>query len=92
MEDLNKYKYRKAKERVEMIKSFYANLFTYFLVIPFLVFVNYRTSSYPWVIFPAIGWGIGLIGHWLHVYGYVHFLGRDWEERKIKQLMDSNEF
>ena len=91
MENFDQYKYKKAKEKVHCIRSLYANLLAFCLVIPFLAYLNYRTTSYPWVIFPAIGWGLGLIAHWLNVYGYAQFLGKDWEERKIKQFMDDNE-
>ncbi|MDC6365110.1 MULTISPECIES: 2TM domain-containing protein [Flavobacteriaceae] len=92
MDEVKNYRYRKAKERVDKIKSFYQNMLAYCLVIPFLAFINYTTTSYPWVVFPAIGWGLGLIINGLCAYGYVPFLGRDWEERKINQLMNSNEF
>ena len=35
-----------------------------------------------------IGWGIGVIFHGLEAYNYNPFLGYDWEERKIKEIMD----
>lgn len=92
MEIQNEYKFKKAKERVEAIKSFYTNLLVYCIVITCLAVFNYHTTNFPWVLFPAIGWGIGLLGHWAHVYGYNLFLGKNWEERKMKELMNSNEF
>ncbi|MGB3150344.1 MAG: 2TM domain-containing protein [Maribacter sp.] len=92
MENSNEYKYRRAKKRVEAIKSFYNHLLAYCIVIPFLAWVNYNITSFPWVLFPAIGWGIGLVGHWANAYGYNPILGKDWEERKIKDLMSGNEF
>lgn len=92
MEKFDMNQYKKAKQKVHCMKSFYANLVAYFLVIPVLAYLNYNTTSYPWVIFPAVGWGLGLIAHWMLVFGHVHFLGKDWEERKIKQFMDNNEF
>ena len=92
MENQNEYKYKKAKERVEAIKSFYTNLLTYCIVIPLLALLNYNTTSFPWVLFPAIGWGIGLFGHWVNAYDYNPILGKNWEERKMKELMNRNEF
>jgi len=92
MENFNEYRYTKAKERVEAIKGFYGNLLSYCIVIPFLVYLNYHTTSFPWAIFPALGWGFGLIGHWMNAYGYNPILGKDWEERKIKEFMDRSEF
>ena len=92
MENITDYKYKKAKERVECIKGFYSNLMAYMIIIPLLAYLNYITTSFPWVIFPAIGWGIGLVGHGMNAYDYNPFLGRDWEQRKIKELMEKDQF
>ncbi|APQ15965.1 2TM domain-containing protein [Maribacter hydrothermalis] len=85
-------RYEKAKKRVEEIKGFYGNLTSYCIVIPILAFINYRTTSFTWVIFPAVGWGIGLIAHGLKAYGINPLFGRDWEEKKIKELMEKDNF
>jgi hypothetical protein len=29
--------------------------------------INLLTSDYPWVIFPALGWGVGLAFHLLSI-------------------------
>jgi sensor histidine kinase YesM len=85
-------RYEKAKKRVEEIKGFYGNLTSYCIVIPALAFINYRTTSFTWFIFPAVGWGIGLIAHGLKAYGLNPLFGRDWEEKKIKELMEKDNF
>jgi hypothetical protein len=85
-------RYLKAKERVEQIKGFYGNLISYCLVIPFLWWLNYRTTDFLWAIFPTFGWGIGLFFHGMEAFGYNPFLGRRWEEKKIKQLMEKEDF
>ncbi len=85
-------RYEKARERVEAIKGFYGNLTAYCIVIPFLAFINYRTTSFAWFIFPAVGWGFGLLGHGLKAYGYNPLFGKNWEERKIKQYMEDENF
>ncbi len=55
-----------AKERVE----FKRHLVVYIVVIGFLGLINLITSrQFPWFLFPAGGWGIGLIFHFLSVYG-----------------------
>jgi hypothetical protein len=90
MENSNEYKYKKAKERVEEIKGFYSNLITYLIVIPLLAYFNYLTTDFPWVIFPAVGWGLGLLFHGVCAFGYNPLLGKNWEERKIKELMNSD--
>ena len=84
-------KYIKAKKRVQDIKGFYAHLVVTILVIPFLIFINLRFSSqFHWFWFPLIGWGIGIIFHWLEANNYNIFLGKNWEERKIKEMMEED--
>lgn len=79
--------YSKAKKRVKEIKEFYSNLASYCIVIPFLIFINlYTYPKFLWFFFPMLGWGIGLAFHAFSVFGY----GKDWEERKIKEIMDKD--
>ena len=85
-------RYLKAKERVEQIKGFYGNFISYCLVIPFLWWINSRTTSFTWAIFPTIGWGIGLFFHGMEAFGYNPFLGKKWEEKKIRELMEKDDF
>lgn len=85
-------RYLKAKERVEQIKGFYGNLISYCIVIPFLWWLNYRTTDFLWAIFPTFGWGIGLFFHGMEAFGYNPFLGRRWEDRKIRELMEKDDF
>lgn len=80
--------YYKAKKRVEQIKGFYSNLLSYCLIIPFLIFINYRTSwGFQWFWFPMLGWGMGLTFHAFGVFGY----GKSWEERKIQEILEKEE-
>ncbi len=44
-------------------RGFAWHLAPYLLVMAFLVFVNVMTTSYPWVLWPAAGWGLGLAMH-----------------------------
>ncbi len=85
-------RYEKAKERVEAIKGFLGNLTAYLIVIPFLMWINYRSSDFPWVIFPALGWGFGIVAHGMEAYGYNPLWGKNWEEKKIKELMEKDDF
>ncbi|AUC84548.1 histidine kinase [Polaribacter sp. ALD11] len=88
-DDLENSKYVKAVEKVEKLKEFYQNLASYCLVIPFLIFINLRFSpGFHWFWFPIFGWGMGLTFHFLEVNNYNIFLGSNWEDRKIKDLMD----
>lgn len=94
MEDFNKEKkYLRAKERVETLKKFYGNLLSYVFVISFLAFINYWTNEwrYPWFLWAAFGWGIGIIFHAIGIFKLNPFFGKDWEERKIKEIMREDE-
>lgn len=86
-------KYLRAKKKVENIKGFYANLLAYCLVIPFLYFINYMTSpGYYWFWWPMLGWGIGICFHAFGVFGNDLIFGKDWVERKIKEIMDKDNY
>ena len=89
-DDLENSNYVKAVERVEKLKEFYQNLASYCLVIPFLIFINLKFSpGFHWFWFPIFGWGMGLTFHFLEVNNYNIFLGKNWEDRKIKEMMDN---
>ena len=92
MEDLKQYSYDRAKRRMEDLKSFYYSLVAFCLVIPFLWWLNSRTTDFLWAIFPTVGWGIGLVSLWMTSHGYNPIFGKEWEERKIKEFMDNKEF
>ncbi|NLP57960.1 2TM domain-containing protein [Lutibacter sp. B1] len=84
-------KYIKAKKRVDDLKEFYGSLISYCVVIPFLIFINYRTYwGFQWFWFPMFGWGLGLVIQAFKTFGY----GTDWEDRKIREYMekDKNRF
>ena len=91
LSDKQHVKYQKAKEKVADLKGFYGNLLAYCIVIPVLAYINYRTTHFPWVIFPALGWGFGLLMNGLCVYGYNPIFEKNWEERKIKEYMQNPE-
>ncbi len=89
--NLENSKYVKAVERVEKLKEFYQNLAAYCMVIPFLIFINLKFSpQFHWFWFPIFGWGIGLVFHYLETNNYNLFLGKNWEEKKIKQMMEED--
>ncbi len=77
--------YEKAAKRVKELKGFYGNLTSYCLVISFLLVINVLTSPRDlWFFWPMIGWGIGIALHAANVFG----IGKDWEDKKIRELME----
>lgn len=91
---MEKYKseyerYEEAKKQVKEIKGFYSHLISYVVVISVLVFINlYYTPKHIWFFWPMMGWGIGLFFHALAVFNIVPFFGKDWEEKKINELIE----
>ena len=83
-------KYKLVKKRVKKIKGFYTHLTVYCIVIPMIIFANLNFEPhFHWFWFSLIGWGIGLLCHWLNVFGFKKIgFGKDWEEKKIKELME----
>lgn len=82
-------RYRAAKKRVEEIKGFYSHLFIYFIVNLALFFINLATAPGKWWFYwPLIGWGIGIFAHGFSVFATSGRFGREWEERKIKEIME----
>lgn len=86
-------KYLRAKERITEIKKFYGNLITYVVFIAFLGALNYYTNGWDnmWFLWAAFGWGIGIAFKAVKVFGLNPFLGRNWEERKIREFMEEEE-
>lgn len=85
-------RYNLAKERVEAIKAFYISGILYCIIIPMLWYINYQTTSFPWAIFPSLGWGFGLLLKGLSAKGINPLWGKQWERRKIDELMRDNQF
>ncbi|MDD5689640.1 MAG: 2TM domain-containing protein [Caldisericia bacterium] len=82
-------KYQEVKKRVEEIRGFYSHLLAYVLVNILLFIINLLTSpGVFWFYWPLLGWGIGVLVHAIGVFGLFGFLGKEWEERKIKELME----
>ena len=89
-------RYKAAKKRVKDIKGFYTHLLVYLIVNLFILVIDSRGQGF-WSglqefnnYWTAISWGIGLLVHGLHVFGAHIFLGKDWEERKIQELMEQD--
>jgi len=84
--------YLRARKHIDDLKEFYYGIISYFLVMPFLIYINYKTYwDFQWFWFPMIGWGIGIIINAFKVYFSEGVFGRNWEERKIKQYMGTDD-
>lgn len=83
---------RIATSRVRQKKGFFIHLTVYIAVNVFLVIIWAITSvqagyTFPWFIFPLVGWGIGLLFHFLAVFVFPK-QGGDWERKEIQKEME----
>lgn len=101
-DNTNNKKYRQAKKRVKELKGFYWHFAIYILVNLFITvnkvlsnYYNGETLSEAFSDFNTfsvwIFWGIGIVFHAMNIFGYPLILGKDWEERKIKKIMEEEE-
>lgn len=93
MNDNEQLRYQRAKEKVGEIRGFYTHALVFALVMAGLAYVNYATTpEFYWVVFPLLGWGIGLLAHAMRTFNLFPFFGKKWEERKIREYMDKDNF
>ena len=94
MENYNKdnIKYLQAKKRIKQIKGFYIHALVFVLVNILLIFINHqKTGNFEFKNFwGSFFWGIGLASHGLSVFLPNFFLGKNWEEKKIREIMEKN--
>ncbi|WP_224484516.1 2TM domain-containing protein [Robertkochia aurantiaca] len=90
-------RYEQAKKRVEELKGYYWHLGVFIVVQSFL-FVNtfilelYEMHVGNWIFFGSFfGWGVAILIHTWQIFGLQLLFGKDWEERKIKEIMKREE-
>jgi hypothetical protein len=77
-----------ARKRVE----FRAHLFVYCFTNAALWIIWYFTGQgYMWPIWPLIGWGIGLVFHYVFDYRTSNLLSEEQEYKKLKEKMEQHE-
>lgn len=79
---------QKAIEYVRDIKGFYSHLISYVLVMIGLLIINLITSPHNlWVIWPALGWGLGIVSHGLSVFECINFFNANWEKKQVEKRL-----
>jgi hypothetical protein len=85
------------RRRVRRLAEFYRHLVVYILVMVVLFSFNgwvIYQSEKPvkwyswWAVWPFLGWGIGVLVHGITVAPFWNFLSMDWEEKKVRELME----
>ena len=82
------YLLRKARRRVKAKKAFYHHFSVYLSFVGFFFLLNLFTSPGRWwFIYPALGWGIGVLMHFLGTFGVSSLFNLDenWEEREMQR-------
>ncbi len=83
--------YIEARRRVVARKNFYLHFAIYIIVNAMLIVIWATTDikvaevRFPWFLYPLIGWGIGIIFHFMAVF--VFSAGNGWEKRAIEKEM-----
>jgi len=86
-------RYQQALKRVKRIKGFYTHAIVYVIINIAILFSKINLAAGHWNIglmdfSTAFLWGVGLLAHGLSVFLPSFMMGKDWEARKIQELMD----
>ena len=78
-----------AEQRIKDIKGFYTHVFSTFLILPFLIFINLKTvPHFEWYWYAIVAWCLGLVIHWINVFPFSNLeLKKTWKEQKIKEII-----
>lgn len=92
MDTQDKIKYEEALVKVRKIKAFYSHLIVFILVNTYVIIKKTNHIDEGETIWDAFKlvffWGIGLVFHGLRTFDLIPFLGKNWEDRKVKEIMD----
>jgi two-component system LytT family sensor kinase len=79
---------REAERRVDALVGWFGHITVYAAVLTLLATINIATwRGVPWVLFAALGWGIGVVAHGVRV-GALRFARlEDWRRAKIDAFM-----
>lgn len=93
---LEQERYQRAAKRVKRIKGFYTHALVYTVINLMIVVINLQNlevgeSYLQWHNFTTLFfWGLGLLAHGLSVFVPTFIMGKDWEERKIREYMEKS--
>jgi hypothetical protein len=81
------------RERVAKLADFYRSLMAYCVAVPLMIAANglLVPQSGPWSLFVAGIWGVILGVQALQTFVLRGWLSKDWEARKIEELMRSKD-
>ncbi len=75
-------------KEVQQVRQFYMRLCIYVGVMAWLLLVNMIVTPHIlWVVFPALGWGLGILFNWMSVFTPIALFGDAWMEKEIQKRM-----
>lgn len=77
-----------AWRRARSLRFFYSHLTAYVVVNFVLFLIDSATPGPAWFYAPMIGWGLLLCLHALHAYEMLPWTTHDWEQRKVRDLLE----
>ena len=76
----------RAEAQVDAMIGFYIHLAAYVVFTGIMIALNARSGGGWWAQWPALGWGLGVLGHGLAVFGRLPRAVAQWRLRKIHRL------
>jgi hypothetical protein len=79
---------RWAWRRVKSLRLFYTHLTIYVIVNFVILLIDVSTPGDPWFYQVLLGWGLFVGLHAAHTYELLPWSSRDWEQRKVQELIE----
>ncbi len=88
-----KNKYSRERDRVATLKKFYAKIMSGLIAIGITGGINYYFNEweYPWFLWVVFGVSIGIFFRAIKIFNLNPFMGKDWEDRKIREFIKKDE-
>jgi len=78
----------RANKKVKAKKGFFVHFGVFCATVLFLFTINFLTSpKFWWFLFPTLGWGIGIVAHYIGVFGISDPSVEDWENKELEKEM-----
>lgn len=77
-----------AWRRVKALRLFYTHLTVYVILNFILLLIDISTPGEAWFYKVLLGWGLFLALHAAFTYELLPWSRRDWEQTKVRELMD----
>ena len=78
----------RANKKVKAKKGFFVHFGVFCATVLFLFTINFLTSpKFWWFLFPTLGWGIGIVAHYIGVFGISDQSVEDWENKELEKEM-----